>query len=176
MNRQQLEHIIRAAAANANVHEIIVIGSQAILGSFPDAPQELLDSHEADVFPKDAPERADVIDGGIGELSIFHDTFGYHAHGVGEETAVLPDGWRDRLVRIQNENTAGAIGWCLEPHDLAVSKLAAGRQKDLAFVETMVRKGLVSCATVLQRLAQTPRMSDPARALAVERLKLWGKA
>lgn len=76
----------------------MIIGSQAILGSFPDAPEELLASMEADVYPKDAPERSILIDGAIGELSVFHETFGYYAHGVDESTAVLPDGWKDRLV------------------------------------------------------------------------------
>jgi hypothetical protein len=33
MTRQQLEHIIRAAAGTADVRDIVVIGSQAILGS-----------------------------------------------------------------------------------------------------------------------------------------------
>jgi hypothetical protein len=118
VNRQQLEHIIRAAAANADTREIVVIGSQAILGAHPDAPDELLASMEADVFPKDCPADAILIDGAIGERSIFHETFGYYAHGVDETTAVLPEGWRGRLVRVENENTCGAIGWCLEPHDL----------------------------------------------------------
>lgn len=98
MTRQDLEHVIRAAAGNANTRDIVVIGSQAILGTYPDAPPELLKSMEADVFPLDAPERSIVIDGAIGELSLFHTTFGYYAHGVDETTAVLPDGWRDRLV------------------------------------------------------------------------------
>lgn len=44
MTRRQLEHIIRAAAATADVHDIVVIGSQAILGTFPDAPAELTES------------------------------------------------------------------------------------------------------------------------------------
>lgn len=56
MNRTQLEHIIRAAAGNADTTEIVVIGSQAILGTYPDAPQELLVSMEADVFPPRVPE------------------------------------------------------------------------------------------------------------------------
>jgi hypothetical protein len=55
VNRPQLEHIIRAAAANADAREIVVIGSQAILGAHPDAPDELLASMEADVFPKERP-------------------------------------------------------------------------------------------------------------------------
>ena len=59
VTRQQLEHIIRAAAGTADVGEIVVIDSQAILGSYPDAPPELTESMEADVFPKDQPQRAD---------------------------------------------------------------------------------------------------------------------
>jgi len=144
VNRSQLEHIVRAAAANADTNDVVVIGSQAILGSFPDAPAELLESMEADVFPRDSPANSILIDGGIGELSPFHETFGYYAHGVDETTATLPEDWRERLVPICNENTRGATGWCLEVHDLAVSKLVAGREKDLAFIAGLFRHQLVS--------------------------------
>jgi hypothetical protein len=167
MTRQQLEHIIRAAAANANVRDVVVIGSQAILGTFPDAPPELTQSMEADVYPKDDPKGSDVIDGVMGEMSLFHDTFGYFAHGVGEETAVVPEGWRDRLVKVEAQ---GAVGWCLEPHDLAVSKLAAARPNDLAFVEAMVRRKMVSPNLIRERIEKTPGMSREARELALARL------
>jgi len=173
MNRFQLEHVIRAAAGNANVRDIVVIGSQAILGKHPEAPAELLQSMEADVFPLDAPERSIVIDGAMGELSLFHETFGYYAHGVDESTAVLPLDWKARLVRIENENTMGARGWCLEAHDLAVSKLAASREKDLEYVRALVRLGLVEPAIVRLRLAETPALTPSARALANSRLESW---
>lgn len=62
MTRQQLEHIIRASAANADVRDIVVIGSQSILGAFPEAPAELTISMEADVFPKEEPSRSIVIE------------------------------------------------------------------------------------------------------------------
>ena len=75
-----------------------------------------------------------LIDGAIGELSAFHQSFGYYAHGVDETTATLPAGWAERLVPIHNENTAGATGWCLEVHDLAISKLVAGRERDIDFL------------------------------------------
>jgi len=94
MTREQLEHIIRASATIADDDEIVVIGSQAVLGQFPDAPEELCRSMEADVWPRNHPERWELVDGSIGELSPFHETFGYYAQGVGPETAVLPDGWR----------------------------------------------------------------------------------
>jgi hypothetical protein len=54
MTRRQLEHIIRAA----DVSDIVVIGSQAILGSVAYPPVELIQSMEADVFPKEHPENA----------------------------------------------------------------------------------------------------------------------
>jgi len=79
MNRAALEHILRAAAAIANEREFVVIGSQAVLGQFPEAPDALLASIEADLYPRHAPDKSDLIDGAIGELSAFHQTFGYYA-------------------------------------------------------------------------------------------------
>jgi hypothetical protein len=143
VNRAQLEHLIKAGGSIARSDEIVIVGSQAILASFPDAPAELLRSMEADCFPLDHPERADLIDGSIGELSPFHGTFGYYAHGVGPETALLPSGWRSRLVRMEAPSAGGAVGLCLSPLDIAASKLLAGREKDIAFVRTMLRHGLV---------------------------------
>jgi hypothetical protein len=171
MTRHQLEHIIRAAAGNADVRDIVVIGSQSILGTYPEAPAELTESMEADVFPKDAPNRSIVIDGAIGELSLFHATFGYYAHGVDETTAILPDGWQVRLIRVQTPSTMGAVGWCLEPHDLAVSKLAAGREKDIAFVRTMVRMQLASVDVIRERLTTTSALSPERRQLASQYLE-----
>ena len=62
MQRHELEHLIRVAGAITGADEIIVIGSQAILGAFPDAPTSLLRSCEADVFTLRDPKDADLID------------------------------------------------------------------------------------------------------------------
>ena len=156
MKRRELEHLIRACTQIADDDELIVIGSQAILGQYPDAPASLLVSVEADVYPKNHPERADLIDGSIGEGSPFHDTFGYYAQGVGETTATLPAGWADRLIPVRNDNTRGATGWCLEAHDLVLSKLVAGREKDMLFAEEAARHGLVAVETLSTRLRITP--------------------
>lgn len=156
MNRAALEHILRAAAAIANEREIVVIGSQSVLGQFPHAPEELLASIEADVFPRRAPEKSSLIDGAIGELSAFHQTFGYYAHGVAEDTATLPMGWQDRLVPLHNENTGGATGLCLEIHDLAAAKLVAGREKDLAFVQVLCTRHMLRSALLTERVDGLP--------------------
>lgn len=155
MKRRDLEHLIRASTQIADDQEIIIIGSQAILGQYLDAPASLLVSVKADVYPKNHSERADLIDGSIGEGSPFHDTFGYYAQGVGDTTATLPSGWQDRLVAVCNENTLGATGWCLEAHDLVVSKLVAGREKDLVFAAEAVRHRLVATETLEERLRIT---------------------
>lgn len=166
MRRADLEHVIRAAAAISADSDIVVVGSQAILGQFPDAPEELCRSDEADVYPRNHPERSDLIDGSIGELSPFHDTFGYYAQGVAPETAVLPDDWADRLVPVRTAATLGATGWCLEIHDLLVSKYAAGREKDRDYCLAALRAGLADGDVLRERLAQTPL--DPARRSLIE--------
>ncbi len=156
MTRLQLEHLIRACATIADDDEIVVIGSQSILGQFPDAPAELRVSVEADVFPRNHPERWDLIDGSIGEGSPFHQTFGYYAQGVGEDTATLPEGWRDRLVPVHNANTRGATGLCLEVHDLLIAKYVAAREKDDHFVREALGHRLAEARVLLARLATTP--------------------
>jgi hypothetical protein len=155
MKRSNLEHIIGAAGAIVGDDELVVIGSQAILGQFPDAPLFFLRSMEADVFPRNRPELSDVIDGAIGEGSAFHESFGYYAQGVGAETATLPGGWLDRLVRIENANTNGVAGLCLEVHDLAISKYVAGRPKDLEFNRELAKRGMLEKQALLDRLRAT---------------------
>jgi hypothetical protein len=153
MNRSQLEHIIRAAGDIAEDDEIVVLGSMAVLAQFPDVSPDLLYSIEADIYPKNKPERAEVIDGCIGELSPFHQTFGYYAHGIGPETAQnLPNGWEQRLVPLKNPNTRGITGWCLEIHDLVVGKYVSGREKDLSFARKAISQGLVSQETLKERV------------------------
>jgi hypothetical protein len=171
MQRHELEHLIRAAGAITGADEIIVIGSQAILGSFPDAPPLLLRSCEADVFTLRDPKDADLIDGSIGEGSPFHETFGYYAQGVWLDTAVLPDGWIKRCVEIRNDNTRQVTARCLDPHDLAVSKLVAGREKDLDFLIEMTRSGILGEETVLERIAMLPAQEISAANL----LERWNR-
>ena len=146
MNRAHLEHLIRAAGAIADDDDLVVIGSQSILGQFPDPPSSLTASMEADLYPRHHPERADDIDGAIGEGSSFHELYGYYAQGVGPETATLPAGWESRLVPLSTPGTRGVTGWCLEAHDLAVAKLVAGREKDLAFVQELARHRMIERA------------------------------
>jgi len=155
MKRSELEHIIRAAGAISGDDQIIVIGSQSLLGQYPEAPPGLLVSMEADVYPRSHPARSELIDGAIGEGSAFHEQFGYYAQGVDDSSATLPRGWKSRLVAVHNENTRGVTGWCLEVHDLAISKYAAGRPKDLQFTRELARHDMTRRAVLARRLELT---------------------
>ena len=125
MNRQQLEHVIRAAADVTGIRDLVVIGSQAVLGTYPhrELPYEATVSNEADVAIDvvlahladeiDESALADQIDGALGLGSAFANANGYHADGVEVATAVLTPGWRDRLVPLIAESASGpAVGWC----------------------------------------------------------------
>ena len=93
MKRQDLEHILRAAAGITGADRFVVIGSQAILGQFPDPPAEFLVSFEADLFSLRNAEDANLIDGSIGEGSPFHQTFGYYGTvSVRRRPCCPPDG------------------------------------------------------------------------------------
>ncbi|GMV06503.1 MAG: hypothetical protein AMXMBFR53_27790 [Gemmatimonadota bacterium] len=89
------------------------------------------------------------------------------ARGVVESTAVLPEGWEGRLVRFEIPATNGVVAWCLEVHDLRISKAIAGRPKDLEFCEALARRGIVDGKTLEARLVLV-RNSSPRVRYAVE--------
>ena len=181
MNRSQLEHAIRTACQIIGHTEVIVVGSQSILGTYDEnrLPAAATMSREVDVLPfGDTNEEiallADEIEGVAGELSRFEETHGYSIDGVDLTTSVLPDGWRNRLVKVQNENTAPPggrqqfTGWCLDRHDLCVAKLCAFRTKDQNFVAALLNAGLVEASVIAERLTSVPAAHEHAasRALA----------
>lgn len=172
MTRQELEHAIRAACDVAEDDEVYVFGSQAILGQFPDAPSALRQSAEADIAPVHAVDKIDVIDASLGELSRFHIAHGFYVHGVGLEAAVLPTGWERRAIEVRNENTNDATGWCIEAHDLAVSKLVAWREKDRDFVRVLLAEELVSPRKLVLRIGQLPK-HDRAPEQHRETMRTW---
>lgn len=56
MDPQQFEHVVAAAAEVTDQNELVVIGSQAIFGSFEQPPQSMLHSLEVDISR--SPSRA----------------------------------------------------------------------------------------------------------------------
>lgn len=173
MERSQFDHAIRASAAVVGDREVLVFGSQAIHASLKDGiPEAAMRSVEADValFDDQDGTKSDLVDGAIGEASMFHHSFGFYAQGVSIESALLPPGWEARLVRYETPATEGVVAWCLSPEDLWVSKALAGRPKDLEFCRSLLRGGLVNDSD-LRVLIQATDTTEPQRNLALGLLK-----
>lgn len=160
MKRAELAHILRAASTITGREDVVVLGSQSVLGTHDeeDLPPAAVMSVEADVTFFDDPDNdaSDLVDMHLGEDSQFHATFGFYAHGIDVSAAWLPEGWQER-TRIWSP-AAGAPGRaiCLDPHDLAVAKLAAGREKDHVFVAAILDGGLLDPAVIARRSSQVP--------------------
>jgi hypothetical protein len=185
MRRDQLEHAIRTACQIIGHEAVVVVGSQSILGAFTEneLPVEATMSTEIDILPlgtdnEETARLADMIEGVAGEWSSFEQQHGFSIDGVDLDTAVLPDDWRDRLVKVQNANTAAIsgqpqyIGWCLDKDDLCVAKLCALREKDRNFVAALLDAGLVDSQVIAGRLASVP----PEHRAAAQRALAWLRA
>jgi hypothetical protein len=175
MTREELEHIIRASADITQEYEFVIVGSQSMLGAVPRPQAVFTVSMEADIYPLQAPELAEKIDGAIGEGSQFHQTYGYYAQGVGPETATLPEDWMRRVHRVQNRNTNDRVGYCLDVLDLFLAKAAAGREKDRAFCMALLGHGYVTVAKVLELAPKMPIDGEELRTLRA-RIRRWAKA
>lgn len=182
MRREQLEHAIRTACQIIQHREVIIVGSQAILGTYDESqlPAAATMSIEVDILPlavtdEETARLADLIEGVAGEFSPFEQLHGFSIDGVDLATSVLPDGWRERLVAVQNANTAAPsgsprfIGWCVDKEDLCAAKLVALREKDRNFVAALLEADLVDADLIASRL----RMIPGDHLVAVERALAW---
>ncbi|HYN69410.1 MAG TPA: DUF6036 family nucleotidyltransferase [Candidatus Eisenbacteria bacterium] len=173
MNREQLDHVVRAVTEVVPGEDVLIIGSQAVLAQVDesDLPTEATRSIEADIAFFDDPDdsKADKVDGAIGELSKFHQTFGYYGQGVSVGTATLPAQWRDRLVRLEPTSAWSPV-WCLEIHDCVVSKLVANRQKDREYAAALLAGGIVTGETLSGRVDELPDSVPTAKR---ELIRAW---
>jgi hypothetical protein len=128
-----------------------------VLIQFAEVPPLMTQSAELDLYPKFHPELAELIEGAIGADSTFHETFGYHADGVGPETARLPTDWEDRAFRLE---IADIVAICPEIHDLTVSKLLAGRDKDLSWIQAGIEGGLIQADRAAGLLSRSPAVPE----------------
>jgi len=137
MKKHQLDHVLRAARRITGEKQFVIIGSQSLHG-----------------IAKSKVERTEWLNA-IGQDSPFHEQFGYYADPVEEGTATLPTGWKARLINLAPGDTGGVRGLCLDPHDLAIAKYVAGREKDRAFNTALARRGMVTRKRLLELLPKT---------------------
>lgn len=170
MKKQQLDHVLRAAGRITGEKQFLIIGSQSLHGKFPDLPDDIVRSAKVDLIAKNIGDRTEWLNV-IGQDSPFHETFGYYADPVDEATAVLPKGWKGRLVNLPPGETEGVTGLCLDPHDLAIAKYVACREKDLIFTRELARRGIVTRDRLLALIEDTP-VNEKTRERIRDRIEL----
>jgi hypothetical protein len=161
MQREQLKTILVRCHQITGDRDFVVIGSQSIHGAFRDhlLPEPTTESREADVLSLNDPEgdKMWALSSRAGEGTGFDQAYGLVIDGVDRSTPKLPAGWAERLIPLEVQTDDGGppiVGWCLEPHDLAVAKAIANREKDTKFIRAAAQAMLISPHTCLERLEQ----------------------
>lgn len=154
MKKQQVDHVLRAAGELTREKQFVIIGSQSLHGKYPDPADDIVRSIEVDLIAKNHPDRTEWLNL-IGQDSRFHETHGYYADPADENTATLPKGWKARLINLPPGDTRGVSALCLDPHDLAIAKYVARREKDLVFTRALAARGIVQKPQLLALLAKT---------------------
>lgn len=156
MRLPALSHLIEAIGALARSERIYVLGSSALLCSFPelgdkDGPLEL--TFDADLLLQPCDEDlAALLHEAVGEGSLFARRNGYHADILRPEIVeTLPAGWESRLIPMGDHSHTVALA----PEDLIVVKLRVGRAKDLELCRAVIQRGLISTAALRSRVDAT---------------------
>lgn len=103
-----------------------------------------------------------LIGGAIGEQPAFDETFSVYAHGVSLSSFQAP-ARRQQRARMRQEPASGVEIVVPHPHDLIISKLAAGRPKDFDFARALAPIFPIS-EEARQQLVQEFEAAHPDRA------------
>ena len=154
MNLDALFQILAEARKLSGQGDFVVMGSLSILGLEADfdVPQDMAMSNDVDCYTRDDPDRIFELVGALGEHSPYHIKSGYYLDAAGPNLATLPEGWKDRLIKVERHTLRA---WFLEPNDAAVSKYARGEPRDTRWIRAGIRAGVVSLPIVQARMRST---------------------
>ncbi len=147
----------------------IIVGSQAVFAVTDFPPEIVRKSVECDfLLLKQIAELRPNITENLGIFSDYQQQTGFYADVLGLATVVLPSDWEKRLVELKTED-GEILAFCVEIHDVAVSKLMAGREKDFEFLQIAFQVEYLQIEIFLER-AQTI-LQQPASAALLPRLQ-----
>lgn len=156
MTKAEFEDLLRRAGKIAGEQDFFLIGSQSLRGVCPAIPRDFPKTVEADLYPRRRPQAWSLLRAQLGNQSKFFKKRGYYLDCTDPNLATLPEGWMERLIPFRTPRTGNVTAWCLEPHDLFVSKLAVYRNKDRRFLSAMLRHKLIRPNVVLTRIEELP--------------------
>lgn len=158
MRKSDLFELISAINLLAPDETPIIVGSQAIyiVTDFP--PEIIRQSIECDfLFIGGKTEIRTEINKKLGIFSQFQIEHGFYADALGLATVVLPTGWQERLQNLKDES-GNTIAKTVEIHDIAVSKLIAGREKDFEFLKVLFLRECISFEKFFERVTLVKEM------------------
>jgi len=147
----------------------IIVGSQAVhtVTNFP--PDIVQQSIECDfLFARGKSETRVEINKKLGVFSPYQLEHGFYADALGLATVILPTGWRERLQSLEDENEK-VVAFCAEIHDVAVSKLIAGREKDFLFLKEAFLREIIKIDIFIERIRLVKSM--PQNSVLISRLE-----
>jgi hypothetical protein len=156
MTKREFEDLLGKAGEVARDRDFFLIGSQSIRGVCAVIPRDFPKTYEADLYPRHHPQAWAALRRKLGVDSAFFRRTGYYLDCADPALATIPDGWLERLIPFRTPRTGGVTAWCLEPHDLFVSKLVAWREKDQRFLSAMLKHKLAKPPTILKRIEDLP--------------------
>ncbi len=145
--------LIRRVRDLTGIAAPVIVGSQSLFATTENVPKIVRESIECDfLLAQEGISAMTTVNKELGILSPFARSSGYYADGLGLATVVLVPGWEDRLQPLEDEK-GQVVARCLEVHDVAVSKLMAGRDKDFTFIAALFDDGLISLPALVERAA-----------------------
>lgn len=169
MRKLDLFELIRQINEISSDEKPIIVGSQAIHAFTENLPEIAKKSIECDFLLVGG--KTDIrteITKNLGVFSDFQLEHGFYADALGLATVVLPTGWRERLQPLLDEN-GEIVAYCAEMHDIAVSKLIAGREKDFRFLQDVFLLEIISIEQFIDRIRLVESM--PQSTVLIDRIE-----
>ena len=157
MRVEALKHLASSAAALAPESTIVVFGSASVFATYPELGIECelyQQTKDADfIFEPWEQSLGKALNSAVGKESLFYDHFGYYADIISPAAFdCFPPDFRDRLVPLDGCPRVFA----LDPHDMAVAKLFAGRPKDIRLLAFLLGTKRLDEQKVRKLLWNTP--------------------
>lgn len=158
----EVPRVVADAARLLQRGELVVFGSSALAFWLADAPR----SRDVDVWI-DPPERGEIVEALMGELSWYHDRHGVYVEVWAPETFAAPEDWRSR-ARTHTVPTSPEVTLLLpHPHDVLLSKLERMTEADAEHARRILKEFPLSEETLEKLAAASPhlngRIDDPER-------------
>ncbi len=160
LKKNNIDHILRAAAAITNYNKFVMVGTGAVIATASSVAAQLMMTNEIDIYVegKDSEEVADLISATIGEGSMFHRTFRYYGDGVSPNTSIMSFDWKTRAtIYTVAEGNVSAL--CPNIHDIAIAKLCAAREKDRTWLRSALSTGSIKLSVLQDLLEKMPKMA-----------------